>query len=232
MKPYVLFAFGAILTACGGTTQKSDGLAFTESGPLSIDEIAEVGTALETFGTEFDAGTITAVQRTDLIAQGSASYSGYMIGEHQTEDVSIVGRASVNAVFTGGGAVTGSISDLVHIDASISDGVPLTDLEDLGSFSVAALPSDATVTPIPGLLNLSDEDFGEDDDGIASIIILAIGSWTLDETLSSTGNVEVFDVFGDFGGGVSSDGTLIATAEVKAESSDTGFDVDAVLFAR
>lgn len=232
MKSYVSIACGVMLAACGGTTQKSDGLAFTESGPLSIAEIDAVGTALEAFGTEIGAETINGVQRTDLIAQGSATYTGYMISDHQTEDVSILGRATVNAVFSGGGSVTGAIDELVHIDASISGGAPLTDLADLEAFSAAALPSDATATPIPGLLTLSDGDLREDDDGTASIYILAIGSWTLDETLSSTGNVEVFDVAGDFGSGVGTDGTLIGTGELQAESSDTGFDVDAVLFAR
>ena len=222
----------ALLTACGGSsTSTTGGFAFEQDGALTIAELNDAGNALAAFATEVNNNTITGQTPAALAAEGSATYSGYMLGEVQTEDNVIVGRATLNADFTGGGSLDGTVTDMVLILGSLTDAVPPATIEDIEAFTFTDLPDTTVLNPIAGELTLSGGAITEVD-GRADIAIDVTGTATVPAALSITTNEEVYNVTGNLSGGVGTDNTLVGVGEIKAESNDAGFDLDTVIFAR
>lgn len=220
--------------ACGGSstsTSTAAGFAFEQSGAITVPELNSAGNALTDFATGVANETITGQSAADLAAAGSASYRGYLLGEVQSLPDVIVGRTTIDATFTGGGSVSGSVSDMVLIDGTLSDVITVTSLSDVESFVYTDIPAATPLFAIPGTLTLAGGAISDDPEG-ATLAIDVTGTATVAAAISITDNEEVYNVEGTITASVGNDDTLIGAGELKAESNDAGFDLDAILFAR
>lgn len=235
MKPLSIYntviAFPILAACTSDPADTNTDLAFSQDGPLTVAELNAVGSTLATFATDVSSDAVRGQTPTELANLGSASFDGYLMGQGQTQDTVIVGRADLTATFTGGGAVNGSVSDMVMIDGALIDVGGTTTVDDIESFTYTAMADTTVLSPIDGALTLSGGAIGVVDSR-ADITIDVLGTATIPAALSETANEEIYDVDGTLNAGVGTDNSLVGVGELMAESSDHGFDLDAILFAR
>lgn len=195
-----------LLSACGG----SGG-----SNPIVLDD---VNGAFDELFTLFESEEEPPLQtEAELVAQGSASYEGFALsGVNMTDDV-FVGRASINATFTDGGSVTGTIGDLVHF---IDDGSLSVD-------TFEGIPDTTELTEIDGQITLGGGALTTNSDGptpVGQIAITLSGNVVVPAEISVTENQEDYTIEGDMNAFVEPTDRLIGVGSYTAESSDAGFD--------
>lgn len=223
-----LLTAAVLLSACGGSS--SGGSPFTQTGPISIANLNDAGEDIFDVLVAAENDTITPISTSDLVAQGSANYSGFMIAEPEGSSEAIVGRTSINATFTDGGSLTGRVTDLALFpEVNTDDVVDGDDVEDL---TFEPIPSDIELTPIDGSLTLSDGAI-RTVNGFGVIAMDVAGDVTVPGSFidgAGSGDVE-FDVKGRLNGLVAETGQLVAEGNLNAESDLFEFDLDTIIFA-
>lgn len=223
-----LLTIAVLLSACGGSS--SGGSAFTETGPITVPNLNAAGEEIFDFLVAAEADDISAISTSDLVAQGSATYSGFMIAEPDGSGEALVGRTSINANFTNGGSLTGSVTDLALFPEGNTDDVVDDDDEDDLTFE--PIPSDAEITQLDGSLTLSNGSI-RTVNGFGVITMDVAGDVTVPGSfIDGAGSDDVeFDVTGQLDGLVAETGELVAEGNLNAATSVFDFDLDTIIFA-
>lgn len=214
ITPFAVLTATTLLTACGG--------GGSGAGPVTIEEINNLGQKSVDIENALDSETIELQTQDALIAQGSARYEGYMIaGAEDTDDV-FVGRTKIDVTFTNGGSLNGSVTDFV----TLLDTTNEVTVDEDEEFVFVPLPTDTPLTAIDGSLTLTGGALGTETEGDFGVVDIDVsGSLTIPASVSFTEAEATYTVDGTLIGGVTSDDQFIAGGELNAVDGDTSFEV-------
>lgn len=225
--PFTLLAGATLLSACGGGSTSNAVAIFDNSGVLSIAELNEFGEFSFNQSEAIAEGDITGLSEADLIAQGSATYNGYMVAGIPVTEDAIVGRTNVTATFTDGGSVTGSVTDMQIFPGTYID-------EEVGpdeEIAFEPLASDIERYDVAGTLTLSDGTISTTD-GFGIMTIGLDGDVTIPVAATQTESAETYTISGEFEAGLLTDETFVGEGEVIADGDDDMFGVEILMIAR
>ncbi len=204
LRRLTLISAASLLAACGGSGSSSP--VTTAEANDAFDELFQLFEAELTFQTE-----------AELIAKGSASYSGNVFAGVTTTDDVFFGRARLEVDFTDGGSVTGVADDFVtFVDPLIGE-----------SPTFAGLSSDVEFTELNGELTLSGGALTSEPSGDATAGVLEIdvsGNIVIPATISITDAREDYTIDGILAGLVIDDERFVAEGGVTATSPGASFE--------
>lgn len=217
-----LLAGTTLLTACGGGATAPD-------GAITLTEINTFGEELFTTLNALEADEFVALDEDALVAKGSATYDGYMIGAITGSDDGLIGRTSLDATFTDGGSLSGDVTDIAYV-FGVNTEETVEDPEEELTFE--PLPDSTEIRALDGALALSGGALSSSPlDDFSRINITVTGNVIIPADISETTNEENYNITGTVEGVVSETDTFLGFGELMAESSDAGFDVEVVVVA-
>lgn len=220
----------ALLSACGGSS--SEFSALRETGALTINDINDIGEEFEVVLSDIQSEGFTTLTTDELTAIGSATYRGLASAYPDGSDDVFVGRAVVDATFTGGGSVTGTVDNFALLPGGNADTDDLTDdnFDDDEDFVFEPLPADTEIVQIDGTLTLSNGSLSTVQ-GAGVMDIDVTGNVVVPGAYSGTGEEVDFAVSGSIDGVVNNTGLFGASGFLDADGGGAATIVELDIFA-
>ena len=196
---------------------------FAETGPITPDGLGNLGSAIADLETRITEDSFAVLSEGELQTQGSASYAGIFLATQGDSSVALAGRTTLNATFTDGGGVDGSVTELSLVDRANVEGADPNGGTGQAQFAITALEGEFVLSG--GALSAVD---GEGELDIAVSGQMGVPAALLTEGATGT---EDLRVEGALQGGVTNSDELLLAGPITAENDSRIISLDAIIFS-
>lgn len=203
------------VTACGGGSTSTNTQITMEEADEFFADASGIIDALTT-------NQLGILPTNDLIAQGTANYTGFTTIVPGDTFNNIVGRTEISANFADGGSIDGRITDLSQFVESEAQTVtdPIT----------GNTTTEAPLIAIDGTLILSNGNIQEEAP-FSEIDIHISGSIVIPARTALSQQDETYDISGAITGSVTDDKDLVAIGTIEGDSGNTTVEFGTLIIA-